>query len=291
MEAGVQTDTLSNKNIVVIREPRKAGTKPRAKKQLKSINGATPDIQQRWRMWKGIDERNLLRNLEIEEDIVDRLSDVFGVQQSDVQKAIETFQKGRGTAIVGQNYTKEQLDNRSVAGRIGGNRMSAMQGALESVRAYAGWEGADWGIIDRASRMSGRAIDLDIAPAPRFTMNEIEASQRGRVGRGEMRTIEEGRAFAGGRQGTRSSFGERNINAVLGTMLQRAGISGRAREMAFGGSPTGYSTPVAGSRTASQAMTRAVSGTQTPLSGRGPKFGLSEGMRSGSRMRKTEGYV
>ena len=275
MEAGVQTDTLTNKNIVVLREPRKNIRVSRIKKQLKGINNATPDIQQRWRMWKGIDERNMLRNIEMDEDIIDKLTDIFGTNMTEADKIRETFEKGRGPMIVGMNYSQEQLDNRRVARRIGGDSMSAYQGGLESRRAYSGWEGVDFDALDRVSRGVGRSLE-EVFPfssinwgeslAPRITMSEVEASQvaRPRVGRSEMASLgglTEGINIGG--YNLRSSLNR----AVRGAMGSVGGLSNRRPESV-----------------ASRASTQV-------LGGRGPEFGISEGMRSGPRRRKTEGYV
>lgn len=294
MEVGVQTDTLTNKNIVLIKDvPAKKLRNPPIKRNIKNINGGVPDIQQRWRMWKGIDERNLLRNVYVQEDMIDKLNNVFGVKQSEIEKARETFDKGRGRMIMG-TLTKEQMDNRASASRIGGNRMSALQGGLESARALVGWEGADFDALDRMSRASGRSVEEVFpfssinwgdAPAPRISMSEVEASQSSRrplVGARELAGLSSGnilddrlRSIPEGR-----SFGERNINAVLGNMLSRTGIAGRPRDFR-GVSPyqSGYSTPArAGSRTAS--------GAETAVGSQTPRFGISEGMRSGARMNR-----
>lgn len=273
MEVGTQTDTLTNKNIVVIREPKKIGRKPRMKRNIRSISGATPDIQQQWRIWKGIDERNLLRNVEIDEDIVDKLTDVFGVKQSDVEKAIETFQKGRGKGTIGyQAYTKEQEDNRRVASRIGGDRISAFQGGLEGRRAYAGWENADWGMLERASMRSGRPLE-EVFPfesinwgegfAPRISMAEVEATQ-------------------GVPQGGRFSRIRRQVDTgnILGNRLRET----RERALANLGSMLRGSGGIAGRGVSSVGSSR-LSGAQTALGSpaRGPRYGISEGLRVGPR--------
>jgi hypothetical protein len=266
MEVGVQTDTLTNKNIVVIRDnKKKAMGKPRVKKQLKSIPNATPDIKQQWRMWKGIDERNMLRNVEIDEDIIDKLTDVFGVNMTEADKIRETFEKGRGKMIIGTDYSKEQLDNRRVARRIGGDNTSAYQAGMENRRAYTGWEGADFAALDRVSRNVGRSleevfpfssINWGEAPAPRISMSEVEASQRPRVGSREMASL--GESVEGmniGGYNLRSSLNR----AVRGAISSVGGLSTtRAESLASG------------------ASTR----------GRAPEFGLSEGMRSGPRIRR-----
>lgn len=202
MEVGTQTDTLTNKNIVVLNQKEKPMMRRRKIKSIKSISNATPDIKQQWRIWKGIDERNLLRNIEMNEDITDRLMEVFGTKQTDIEKALETFQKGRGV-IIGTNYSKEQNDNRRVARRIGGDSVSAYQGGVESRRAYAGWEGADFDMLERVARNTGRpveevfpfsSINWGDAPAPRISMSEVVVSQlprsqRPRVGARETRGL------------------------------------------------------------------------------------------------------
>lgn len=285
MEVGVQTDTLTNKNIVVLKEKQtKKGTKPRVKKNIRSITGATPDINQQWRIWKGIDERNLLRNVEIEEDIVDKLTNVFGVKQTDVEKAMETFQKGRGKGIIGfQEYTKEQEDNRRVAGIIRGDRVSAFQNGLEGRRAYTGWEGANWDLLERASMRSGRpleevfpfsSINWGDAPAPRFTMSEIENSQRRPLLTRELRQLDTRNILDERLRpiSERRRFGDININSALGTLLQRAGIRGN---------PAGVSSNVA-SQASTRVSSNVASGRQTPYS----RYGISGGLRTGDRRRK-----
>ena len=265
MEAGVQTDTLTNKNIVVLREPKKNKIgKPKLKKQLKSIPYAKPDIKQQWRMWKGIDERNMLRNIEIDEDIIDKLTDVFGVKQSDIEKALETFQKGRGVAYTVSPYTKEQLDNRSVAGRIGGNRMSAIQGGMERQNGY------DWGglgIEDLLENVNNYQI------APRFSMAEIEASQgsggrRPRVGSREMRSL--GGLMSG------INIGGYNMRPSLSRAIS-----------SFGSLSSNRADTTMSEASRASTMRPSYARPET-FSGVSPQ--AKEGMRVGARLR-TQGYV
>jgi hypothetical protein len=217
----------------------------------------------------------MLRNIEMDEDIIDKLTDIFGTNMTEADKIRETFEKGRGPMIVGMNYSQEQLDNRRVARRIGGDSMSAYQGGRESARAYSGWEGVDFDALDRVSRGVGRSLE-EVFPfssinwgeslAPRISMSEVEASQvaRPRVGRSEMASLgglTEGINIGG--YNLRSSLNR----AVRGAMGSVGGLSNRRPESVA----SGASTQV--------------------LGGRGPEFGISEGMRSGPRRRKTEGYV
>jgi hypothetical protein len=108
-------------------------------------------------------------------------------------------------------------------------------------------------------------------------MSEVEASQvaRPRVGRSEMASLgglTEGINIGG--YNLRSSL-NRAVSASLvgtsrglrGAMGSVGGLSNRRPESVA----SGASTQV--------------------LGGRGPEFGISEGMRSGPRRRKTEGYV
>jgi hypothetical protein len=260
MEAGVQTDTLTNKNIVVLREPKKRKMgKPRIKKQLKNIPNATPDIKQQWRMWKGIDERNMLRNVEIDEDIIDKLNDVFGVKQSDIEKALETFQKGRGTAYTFSPYSREQLDNRSVAVRIGGNRMSAIQGGMQRQR------GNDWGGLGIEDLLDEYAI------APRFSMADIEASQVAR------------RPLVGSRE--MSSLGGLTSGINIGGYNMRASLS---RAISTFGSLTSNRADTTMSEASRASTMRPSMARPETFTGVSPV--AKEGMRTGSRLR-TEGYV
>jgi len=279
-EAGVQTDSLAQKNIVVIRgDVNKIGKKPKVKKALKSINGARPDIKQQWRIWKGIDERNLLRNVNIEEDMLDRLHHVFGENQSEIDKAIETFKSGRVSNVISSIYSKEQMDNRRSAASIGGNAISAVQAGDQ-------WaNGANWNMLDysasggrEASSRIQAAIRRRLAeidrPAPVISMDEVNASQVGtRGGRWS-------RVLSGIDTGNIISGGYEVAGRALRQSLNR--FVGRER----GIESVGSSSVVSAATTVRPSIVQ-----PEVLGGRGPRFGISEGMRSGARRPRTEGYV
>lgn len=261
-EAGVQTDTLTNKNIVVLKQPEKRVYKRPLKRSIKNISNATPDIQQQWRMWKGIDERNMLRNVVLEEDIYDKLRNVFGDNMSEIEKVRDTFDRSKGKAITVSPYSIEQQDNRVVARRIGGTGSSAVQGGLQRVA------GNDWNGLGIEDLLQSYSV------APRFSMSEIEASQGGR-----------------------SRVGSRELSS-LGGLVQGIGIGGynmrTTARRALNRFVEEARVGALGERRAESSISGAT--TMRPsivqpevLGGRAPRFGISEGMRSGSR--RTEGYV
>lgn len=320
MEIGIQTDVSPAKKIVVINRGIEDKLKKRMvrKRTLKEISGATPDIKQRWRIYKTYDEPYLFRNIGIEDDLADQLERAFD-ESTDIEKVLKSFKQGR---VVGTMSDFKDGDG----GGSGYSRSDLLSMAFNSdifntdeARAFFGRSGSR--AID-SSRVAGSGLQNEVS----MDINDIVAMMEGtRRGQGRQISQREVRGLAsegGNVQGNiladsavasiggiglrntqarqASRFGDMNLNTVLGNMLVRAGIRGEERELRFPSSRagsgsatpsrrTGSATPVARAGGASTGLSsaqtrqasRGVSGTATPYS----RYGISGGLRTGDRMR------
>lgn len=120
MEVGVQTDNVPSKNVAVINIDKKQRAKPKKRKAISPIANAVPDIQQRWRIWEAIDKPNMTRDVEVQEDLMGKLNELFGDKLTPVQEAIKSFQSNviKGN-IGGEPYSQQDLITRMIAAHSG----------------------------------------------------------------------------------------------------------------------------------------------------------------------------
>jgi hypothetical protein len=120
MEVGVQTDNIPSKNVAVINIDKKQRAKPKKRKAISPIANAVPDIQQRWRIWEAIDKPNMTRDVEVQEDLMGKLNELFGDKLTPVQEAIKSFQSNVVKGYIGgEPYSQQDLITRMIAGYSG----------------------------------------------------------------------------------------------------------------------------------------------------------------------------
>jgi hypothetical protein len=125
MDVGVQTDNVPSKNVAVINIDKKEKVQRRKRKTISPIANAVPDIQQRWRIWEAIDKPNMTRNVEVQEDMLGKLNELFGNKLTPVQEAIKSFQSNVVKGYIGgEPYSQQDLITRMVAGYSGSGKYS-----------------------------------------------------------------------------------------------------------------------------------------------------------------------
>lgn len=273
MELGIQTEVVPAKNVVVInrRIEDKLKTKTVKRRVLREIPYAKPDIKQLWRIYKTYDEPYLFRGVGEPDALLEDLQKVFGDNLSDMEKVLRSFQPGKGTASTGV----PQPQGVGAGERLRGVRRPA--GSQVGQGYEIGWaRDADFEEFDNAMRRRRPAVGS----------REMSALNAGNIlGEGMVASIG-GRNLRETQARRGRMFADLNLNAALGTLLQRTGIRGQPRPASdlFPSTPRASSTGVSGISTGlSGAATRAASGAATPAR-QYSKYGVSEGMRSGGRM-------
>lgn len=264
MDVGVQTQAIPAKNVIVInRQIAEKEKKRRVKrKTLKDIPNARPDIKQLWRVYKTYDEPYLFRNIGEEENIIADIENAFGDKPTDVERILKGFKENKGVSYSwgdggggGNNGARGRLEALFAAGNI-----DDLFGSAEAQAVFGG----------RGQRVpsSSRAVGIDPDQARR-SRSDATGSRiaYGLDSANILQEADQGVARIGGR--SMRMTGERALRQISSTLSEAFGRTG--------------GTGAAGSRTLSQAATRAASGIETPVR-RYPEFGISEGLRTGPRI-------
>ena len=109
------------KNVVVInqnpeKEKKKRG---RPRKNISKIAGAVPDIGQKFRIFKTIQEPNMLKNVDVQQqDLTEKIKEAFGEKQDIGEMVRETFNSNNESVITGKSkndIVSRDLSNEQIA--------------------------------------------------------------------------------------------------------------------------------------------------------------------------------
>jgi hypothetical protein len=132
MEVGVQTDNIPSKNVAVINIDKKQKVQRRKRKTISPIANAVPDIQQRWRIWEAIDKPNMTRNVEVQEDMLGKLNELFGNKLTGREEALKSFKSNVVEGYIG-GEPSSQKDDWSRLGSLFGNLFSSSSSSVSTI--------------------------------------------------------------------------------------------------------------------------------------------------------------
>jgi hypothetical protein len=132
MELGVQSDNIPSKNVAVINIDKKEKVQRRKRKTISPIANAVPDIQQRWRIWEAIDKPNMTRNVEVQEDMLGKLNELFGNKLTGREEALKSFKSNVVEGYIGGEPASQKADEWSRLGSLFGNLFSSSSSSSSS---------------------------------------------------------------------------------------------------------------------------------------------------------------
>ena len=132
MEVGVQTDNIPSKNVAVINIDKKQKVQRRKRKTISPIANAVPDIQQRWRIWEAIDKPNMTRNVEVQEDMLGKLNELFGNKLTGREEALKSFKSNVVEGYIG-GEPSSQKDDWGRLGSLFGNLFSSSSSSVSTI--------------------------------------------------------------------------------------------------------------------------------------------------------------